>query len=132
ATSTAVAREEKETTPSPIEIHARLVTTPAELGGQQVTIPRTSPYRTRLLELNNELTQDVEIVEVDESSDRLIQKTAEGAIGYTVAAENVAAVKAGDFTNLVIKPAIGPPQPVVWAGRRNAPALLAAVDAFID
>src|SRR5438067_5461077 len=83
STSTALAREERETTPSPIEIHARLVTTPAELAGHQVTIPPTSPYRARLLELNNELTQDVEIVEVDESSDRLIQKTAEGASGYT-------------------------------------------------
>ena len=132
ATSTAIAREERETTPSPIEIRARLVTTPAELGGRQVTIPRTSPYRTRLLELNDELTQDVEIVEVDDSSDRLIQKTAEGAIGYTVAAENLAALKAGEFTNLVIKPAIGPPQPIVWAVRRNAPALLGALNQFIE
>src|SRR5207237_477518 len=83
---------ERETTPSSIEIHARLVTTPAELAGRQVTIPRTSPYRARLLELNDELTQDVEIVEVDDSSDRLIQKTAEGAIGYTGAAENLDAL----------------------------------------
>ena len=132
ATSTAITREEKEATPSPIEIRARLVTTPQELGGERVTIPRTSPYRARLLELNDELTQDVEIVEVDDSSDRLIQKTAEGAIGYTVAAENVAALKAGEFTNLLIKPAIGPPQPIVWAVRRNAPALLGALNAFLD
>jgi membrane-bound lytic murein transglycosylase F len=132
ATSTALAREERETTPSPIEIRARLVSTPAELAGHQVTIPRTSPYRTRLIELNNELTQDVDIVELDESSDRLIQKTAEGAIGYTVAAENLASLKAGEFTNLVIKPAIGPPQPIVWAVRRNAPALLDALNKFID
>lgn len=132
STSTAIAREERETTPSPIEVRARLVTTPQELGGQTVTIPRTSPYRARLLELNDELTQDVAIVELDESSDRLIQKTAEGAIGYTVAAENLAALKAGEFTNLIIKPAIGPPQPIVWAVRRNAPALLAALNAFLD
>ena len=132
STSTALSREEQETTPSPIEVHARLVTTPQDLAGHQVTIPRTSPYRARLLELNNELTQDVEIVELDESSDRLIQKTAEGAIGYTVAAENLAALKAGEFTNLVIKPAIGPPQPIVWAVRRNAPALLDALNKFLD
>ncbi len=132
STATAIARAERETTPSPIEVRARLVSTPQELAGQRVTIPRTSPYRTRLIELNDELTQDVDIVEVDESSDRLIQKLAEGAIGYTVAAENFAALKAGEFTNLVIKPAIGPPQPIVWAVRRNAPALLAALNAFVD
>ncbi|HKS22405.1 MAG TPA: transporter substrate-binding domain-containing protein [Thermoanaerobaculia bacterium] len=132
STATAIARAERETTPLPIEVRARLVSTPQELAGQRVTIPRTSPYRTRLIELNNELTQDVDIVEVDESSDRLIQKLAEGAIGYTVTAENFAALKAAEFTNLVIRPAIGPPQPIVWAVRRNAPALLAALNAFVD
>src|SRR3954451_11135737 len=50
-----LAREEKET-PSTIEIRAKLISTPHDLAGQQVQIPRTSPYRQRLLELNEELT----------------------------------------------------------------------------
>ena len=126
----ALAREERETA-SPIEIRARLISTPRELAGQQVQIPRTSPYRERLLELNEELTQDVDIVEVDESSDRLIQKLAEGKIGFTVAAENVAALKRGEYTNLIIKPAIGPPEPVVFAVRTNATQLLAELNRWI-
>jgi membrane-bound lytic murein transglycosylase F len=127
----ALAREEKETTPAQLEVRARLVSTPRELAGQQVQIPRVSPYRQRLVELNNELTQDIDVVEVDESSDRLIQRLAEGEIAYTVAAENVAALKSGEYTNLVIKPAIGPPQPVVWATRANAPQLVATLNSFI-
>lgn len=125
-----LAREEKET-PSTIEVRARLVSTPRDLAGQQVEIPRTSPYRQRLIELNEELTQDIDVVEVDESSDRLIQQLAEGEIAFTVAAENVAALKIGEYTNLIVKPAIGPPQPVVWAVRRNAPQLLAALDQWL-
>jgi membrane-bound lytic murein transglycosylase F len=125
-----LAREEKET-PSTVEIRAKLVSTPRDLAGQQVQIPRTSPYRQRLVELNEELTQDIDVVEVDESSDRLIQQLAEGEIAFTVAAENVAALKSGEYTNLIIKPAIGPPQPVVWAVRRNAPQLLAALDQWL-
>jgi membrane-bound lytic murein transglycosylase F len=125
-----LAREQKAT-PSTIQVRARLVSTPNDLAGQRVQIPRTSPYRQRLVELNEELTQDIDVVEVDESSDRLIQKLAEGEIAFTVAAENVAALKSGEYTNLIIKPAIGPPQPVVWAVRRNAPQLLAALNQWL-
>ncbi|MDQ3283338.1 MAG: transglycosylase SLT domain-containing protein, partial [Acidobacteriota bacterium] len=127
----ALAREERETTPSTIEVRARLVSTPGELAGQPVHLPRTSPYRQRLVELNDALTQDIDVVEVDESSDKLIQRLSEGEIAFTVAAENVAALKTGEYANLVIKPAIGPPQPVVWAVRRNAPQLTAELNRWL-
>jgi membrane-bound lytic murein transglycosylase F len=128
----ALARERRETKdPQPVTIRARPVTTPAELAGSRVHLPRTSPYRGRLLELNDELTQDVEVVEVDATSDRLIQQLSEGDIAYTVAAENVAALRAGEYTNLVVKPVIGPPQQVVWAVRRNAPNLQTTLDSWI-
>jgi membrane-bound lytic murein transglycosylase F len=132
AVSTALAREERESEPRPIELRARLVSTPAELGGQRVHVPRTSPYRLRLLELSDELTNDIDVVEVDESSDKLIQRLSEGEIAFTVAAENLAALKAGEYANLVVKPQIGPPQPIVWALRRNAPQLLAALDRWLE
>ena len=132
AVSSAVAREERETTSPTLTVRARLISAPSELAGKTVHVPRTSPYRRNLLELNNELSQDVDVVEVDDSSDRLIQKLAEGQIGYTVAAENLAVLKAGEYTNLVINPAIGPPQPIVWAVRRNAPALLSALNQWIE
>jgi membrane-bound lytic murein transglycosylase F len=127
----ALAREERETAPSQIEVKARNVTTPQELAGQHVHLPLTSPYRERLMELNDELDHDIDVVEVDESSDRIIQRLAEGEIAFTVAAENVAALKSGEYTNLVIKPAIGPPEPVVWAVRQNAPQLLAQLNAWL-
>ena len=128
----ALARERQETRdPQPITVRARLIATPSELGGTRVHLPQTSPYRYRLLELNDELTQDIDVVEVDATSDALIQQLSEGDIAYTVAAENVAALKAGEYTNLVVKPVIGPPQQVGWAVRLNAPALRARLDAWI-
>ena len=132
AVTTALAREEKETKPAPIEVRARLISTPAELAGETVHMPRNSPYRRNLLELNEELTQDVEVVEVDDSSDKLIQETSEGTIAFTVAAENLARLKTGTYANLLIQPAIGPAQPVVWALRRNAPQLLDALNTWIE
>ncbi|HEV7923083.1 MAG TPA: transporter substrate-binding domain-containing protein [Thermoanaerobaculia bacterium] len=125
-----IAREDRASGPD-MTIKARLITSPRELAGSRVHVPRTSPYLRRLVELRGELSDDIEVVEVDESSDRLIQRLAEGEIAYTVAAENLASLKAGEYTNLVVKPAIGPAQPVVWAVRRNAPQLLDALNKFI-
>jgi membrane-bound lytic murein transglycosylase F len=129
----ALARERAETAdPQPVRIRARLIGTPSDLAGARVHLPQTSPYRSRLVELNHELSDDVEVVEVDTTSDRLIQQTSEGDIAYTVAAENLAALKAGEYTNLIVKPAIGAPQQVVWAVRVTSPKLQATLDAWID
>ncbi|MBV9493777.1 MAG: transglycosylase SLT domain-containing protein [Acidobacteria bacterium] len=127
----AIARAAPKTATETTQVRARLVSTPAELAGQTVHVPRSSPYRTRLLELNDELNHDIEVVEVDESSDRLIRELAGGEIDYTVAAENMAALKSGEFRNLVIRPAIGPPQPIVWAVRRTSPKLQNALNQWI-
>lgn len=131
ATSTAIAREERETGETPISIRARMVARPSELAGQSVHISRRSPYRSDLLELNDMLTDDVHVVEVDESADRLIQRLSEGEIGYTVAAENVAKLKATEYSNLIVRPALGPPRQVVWAVRRNASQLHDALNVWI-
>ena len=119
----AIAREERETAPAGVTIRARLVSRPSELAGQPVHLNKVSPYRRRLLELNTELPDDIEVVEVDESADKLIERLAQGEIAYTVAAENVAALRTGEYTNLVIRPLIGPAQPVVWALRKSSPEL---------
>ena len=131
ATTTALAREERETGGPPITIRARVIAEPAQLAGQDVHLSRRSPYRGTLLELNDSLTDDVHVVEVDESADRLIQRLSEGEIGYTVAAENVAKLKATEYSNLIIQPALGPPKQVVWAVRRNSTQLHNALNAWL-
>jgi membrane-bound lytic murein transglycosylase F len=132
AVATAVEKEERRTTPpGDITIRARLVSRPSELAGERVVIPQTSPFRRNLLELNNELDQDIDVVEVDQSTDRLIQLLAEGEIGFTVAADNLAALKTGEYTNLVIRPTLGAPQKVVWALRRNAPLTRDALNQWL-
>ena len=127
----ATAREKRETQGEAITIRARPVTRPADLGGQEVHVARVTPYRRRLLELNVELTDDIDVVEVDETTDKLIDRLAEGGIAFTVAAENVAALRTGEYSNLIIKPAIGPPQPVVWAVRKSSPLLHDALNQWL-
>jgi membrane-bound lytic murein transglycosylase F len=131
ATATALEREERETGTRGVTIRARMVGKPSELGGHNVHISRQSSYRRTLLELNDTLSDDIHVVEVDESSDRLIQRLSEGEIGFTVAAENVARLKVAEYSNLIIQPILGPPQPVVWAVRRNAPRLHDALNSWL-
>ena len=133
AVSTALERERIETPdPQDVRIRARAVATPAELGGLPVHMSRSSPYRRRLVELNDELSDDIIVVEVDDSTDRLIQRLSEGDIRFTVAAQNVASLKATEYANLVVKPVIGPPQQVRWSVRRNAPQLQAALNSWLE
>lgn len=131
AVATALEREQ-QATGGEIIVRARLITQPSQLAGQRVHISQASPYRNQLLELNDNLGDQIDVVEVDESTDKLIERLSEGEIGYTVEAQNLAALKATEYTNLVIKPALGPPQQIAWAVRRNAPQLLAALNAWID
>lgn len=126
-----IEREERETSADSITIRARLISRASELAGQPVHLAKVSPYRRRLLELSTELADDIEVVEVDESTDKLIERLAQGDIAYTVAAENVAALRTGEYTNLIIKPAIGPPQPVVWGLRKSSPELHAALNRWL-
>jgi membrane-bound lytic murein transglycosylase F len=118
--------------PAGITVRARLVAQPADMAGTQVHLSRSSPYRQQLLELNDNLGETIDVIEVDESTDKLIERLSEGEIGYTVAPENLAALKASEYLNLIIKPALGPPQQVVWAVRRNAPQFLDSLNRWIE
>ena len=132
AVAKALRREDAESGDNTIEVRARLISRPSELAGERVHMSRSSPYFGRLIELDTQLPGDIEVVELEESPDRLIQRLAEGEIGYTVAAENFASLKATEYTNLIVKPIVGPPQQVVWAVRRNSPALHDRLDQWLD
>ena len=115
----------------PIRIRARPIQRPADLAGQEVFLPNNDPYVERLVELENELTGDIAVVEVDTTSEALIRNVAVGNIELTVAQENVAELEAGYYENLVVQPAVGAPHGVAWAVRDNAPALEQALNEWI-
>ena len=115
----------------PIRIRARPVRRPADLAGQEVFLPDDDPYVARLVELENRITGDIEIVEVDTTSEALIRNVAVGNIELTVAQENVAQLEAGYYENLVVQPAVGAPHGVAWAVRDNAPELEQALNEWI-
>jgi membrane-bound lytic murein transglycosylase F len=116
-----------------LDIQARLVTRPAQLAGETVTVPQRSPYRRTLVELADEISGDIRVVELGELQDEaLAQKVARGEVEFTVMQDNVAQLKEAEFKNLKVRPVVGRSHSVVWAVRRNSPELAARLNEWIE
>ena len=116
---------------NPLQIRARQIERPSDLAGEEVFLPEEDPYVDRLVELQNALTGEIEVVEVDTNSVSLIRQVAVGNIELTVAQENVAELEQGYFSNLRVSPTIGAPHGIAFAVRKNAPELRQQLDAWI-
>src|ERR1044072_2544051 len=81
--------------PTPeVDITARLITAPSQLAGKRVDLPEQSPYTRTLLELSDEISGEIHVVEQGEVQDEaLAQKIARGEIEFTVMQSNLAALK---------------------------------------
>ncbi|CAN5614512.1 transglycosylase SLT domain-containing protein [soil metagenome] len=119
--------------PERVEIEARLITRPQDLADATVHLEDDSPFRFPLVELSDQITGDVYVVEVtDASLETLMRSVAYNEIDLTVAPGNLARMQAARFDNLVVEPAIGDAQPRAWAVRPNAPQLLQVVNEWLD
>ncbi len=117
-----------------IDIQARLVTVPAQLAGKTVTLPENSPYQRTLVELADSISGDIHVVEMGSEiqDEALAQKVARGEVEFTVMQDNLAQLKMAEFRNLKVRPVVGRSHSVTWAVRKNSPALLDELNAWID
>lgn len=118
--------------PNGLAVRARVVQHPAELAGKRVTLPSESPYGPTLLELEDEISGDINVVEVDASTESVIREIAKGNVAYTVTDGNVAQLQGAQFKNLLVSPVVGASKKVAWAVRRDSPMLLDTLNAWID
>jgi membrane-bound lytic murein transglycosylase F len=120
--------------PAPeVDIQARLVTHPAQLAGKRVDLPAQSPYERTLIELADEISGDINVVELGEVQDEaLAQKIARGEVEFTVMQANLAELKEAEFRNLKVRPVLGRKHEVAWALRKNSPQLLAEMNNWIE
>jgi membrane-bound lytic murein transglycosylase F len=120
--------------PSPeVDLPARLITSPAQLAGKRVDLPEKSPYQRTLVELADEISGDIHVVELGQVQDEtLAQKIARGEIEFTVMQSNLAELKEAEFSNLKVRPVVGRKHGVAWAVRKNSPALLAELNGWIE
>ena len=139
APSQAGAGTEKAIKPGPadpfpeIDIEARLVTKPSQLAGRRVDLPEQSPFKKTLVELSDEISGEIYVVEVGGKiqDEALAQKVARGEVQFTVMQKNLADLKEAEFKNLKVRPILGQTQSVSWAVRKNSPELLATLNTWI-
>jgi membrane-bound lytic murein transglycosylase F len=116
-----------------VEIEARLVSRPGQLAGKTVTLPEKSPYKRTLVELSDEISGDIYVVEMGKLQDEaLAQKVARGEVQFTVMQDNLASLKEAEFKNLRVRPVLGHPYTVNWAVRKTSPELLNRLNEWID
>lgn len=116
---------------SPVQIRARRVARLEDLDGRRVFLPEDHAYVERLVEVEDAITGEIQVVEVDTTSATLIRQVAAGNIEFTAAQENVAELEQAYYGNLTLTPRIGEAHEVAWAIRENAPALREALDRWI-
>ena len=116
-----------------VEIQARLITNPSQLAGRRVDLPEQSPFKRTLLELSDEISGEIYVVEVGGTiqDEALAQKVARGEVQFTVMQKNLADLKEAEFKNLKVRPILGQTQSVSWAVRKNSPDLLATLNTWI-
>ena len=116
-----------------VDIQARLITQPAQLSGKTVTLPEQSPYSRTLVELSDEISGEIHVVEMGAVQDEeLAQKVARGEIQFTVMQKNLADLKEAEFKNLKVRPIISKAHSVAWAVRKTSPELLKALNSWIE
>jgi membrane-bound lytic murein transglycosylase F len=117
-----------------IDIQARLVTRAAQLAGRTVSLPEKSAYRPTLIELSDEISGDIHVVEMGEKiqDETLAQKVARGEVEFTVMQKNLADLKEAEFKNLKVRPILGQSRGVAWALRKNSPELLNELNRWIE
>ncbi|HKP36437.1 MAG TPA: transporter substrate-binding domain-containing protein [Pyrinomonadaceae bacterium] len=117
-----------------VDIQARLVTQPSQLGGRTVTLPEQSEYRRTLIELSDDISGDIHVVEMGGKiqDETLAQKVARGEVQFTVMQRNLAELKEAEFKNLKVKPVLGRSHSVAWAVRKNSPELMNALNDWIE
>jgi membrane-bound lytic murein transglycosylase F len=121
------------TVPEVLTVRARLLQRVDELAGETVHVAEESGAHRQLIELSDSIEGSIEIVEVeaDVTTETLIRRVASGEIEFTVSRQNVAELKQEQFTNIEVRPIIGPPVGLVWATRRGATELVRALDEWI-
>lgn len=104
-----------------------------ELPGHCISMPKNSPYISRLRNLAQEIGDTIQIEEIaNYQSEQLIILVAKGDLDYTVCNYNLAKKIGEQYDQLDYKTAISFSQMQAWAVNKKSKALLEEVNKWID
>jgi membrane-bound lytic murein transglycosylase F len=102
-----------------------------DLAGKTVHVQKKTAFVSRLKSLMEEIGDTIYIVEMQESTEQLIEMVAKGDIDFTVSDEHLARVNQSYYANLDIHLPLSFEQQLSWAVRPGADSLLMAVNAWL-
>ena len=116
------------------KLQRHLVHDAVELIGDTVAVRENSSYIKRLINLSEELGDTIYINTLPGSlsTEKIIQKVADGELKFTVADKNLAQIQAAYNPVLDVTVPVSFSQRIAWAVRKNSPELLAAVNQWIE
>jgi membrane-bound lytic murein transglycosylase F len=116
----------------PKDLESRMITSPIGLKGVTVYVMRGSAATSRLRNLAEEIGGDINLIEVDESPERLIGLVSEGEIPYTVTDEIIASVNSRYYPDLDISVPVSLQQNMAWAVRKGSTTLLEELNTWLS
>jgi membrane-bound lytic murein transglycosylase F len=103
----------------------------SQLDGKTVHLREGSIYKQQLEALQDSLLLNIAIVEVQESSENLVDKVVANDIDYTIVDNDIALVNATYYDNIDVSLEISEASEVGWAVRKTSPALLHEINQWI-
>ena len=103
-----------------------------DLAGKTVHIQKNTAFSARLHNLMEEIGDTVYIVEMNKSTEELIEMVAKGEIDYTVSDEHLARINQNYYASLDSFLPLSFEQQLSWAVRPGADDLLAALNSWIN
>jgi len=110
------------------------VTKPSQLAGRTVNLPEKSAYHRTLIELEDEISGDIHVIEIGGKiqDEALAMKVARGEVEFTVMQKNLADLKEAEFKNLQVRPILGRMHKVSWGLRKNSSELMKELNRWIE
>ncbi len=102
-----------------------------DLAGKTVHVQKNTAFISRLESLMEEIGDTIYIVEMQESTEQLIEMVANGDIEFTVSDEHLARINQSYYANLDIHLPLSFEQQLSWAVRPGADSLLATVNEWL-
>jgi peptidoglycan lytic transglycosylase F len=114
-------------------IEKKMLRDVTEIGGKDVVVLNSSSFLDRLINLENEIGENINIIEASDtvSMGELIEGVSKGNIKYTVADVDFARLGKLYFKNIDIETPLSLKQNVAFSVRKNAPKLLEKLNTWI-
>ncbi len=113
------------------EIEDQLIRSQLDLARKTIHVQKNTSFMVRLDNLMDEIGDTIYIVEVEDETEQLIERVANGEIEYTVSDEHVAMVNQTYYPNIDIQTPLSFSQNLSWAVRHDTPLLKEAIDEWM-